>query len=97
MGELLGVSAFLVGAAAFKAVERLFMQSLVGSIPIHSRVRWQWRRAMKRRPRPLVRSPASPLSILTLWRAVSPHGLLEDHSELQQLGILQHLMLPYPA
>ncbi len=36
--ELLGVSAFLVGAAAFKAVERLFKQSLVGSIPIHSRV-----------------------------------------------------------
>lgn len=52
---------------------------------------------MKRRPRLLVESLASPLSILTLWRAGSPHGLVEDHSELQQLGILQHLMLLYPA
>ena len=32
-----GVSAYLVVAAAFKAVEGLLTQSLVGSIPIHSR------------------------------------------------------------
>lgn len=33
----LGVSGRLVGPAVFKAVEALFTQRLVGSIPIHSR------------------------------------------------------------
>ncbi len=32
-----GVSVHLVGTAAFKAVEALYKQRLVGSIPIHSR------------------------------------------------------------
>jgi hypothetical protein len=35
--KLLGVSVHLVGTAAFKAVEGLYTQSLVGSIPIRSR------------------------------------------------------------
>jgi hypothetical protein len=35
--DLWGVSVHLVGTAAFKAVEALYKQCLVGSIPIHSR------------------------------------------------------------
>ncbi len=37
VGEPKGVSGRLVGPAAFKAVEALYQQRLVGSIPIHSR------------------------------------------------------------
>lgn|GEM_PF-2323594 len=35
----LGVSGRLVGPAAFKAVEASFARRLVGSIPIHSRLK----------------------------------------------------------
>lgn len=39
-GCRVGVSGRLVGPAAFKAVEALYPQRLVGSIPIHSRAFW---------------------------------------------------------
>ena len=35
--DIRGVSGYLVGPAAFKAVEGSFARPLVGSIPIHSR------------------------------------------------------------
>lgn len=37
-----GVSVHLVGTAVFKTVEGLYKQSLVGSIPIHSRLEMPW-------------------------------------------------------
>lgn len=49
--NLRGVSVFLVDTTAFKAAEALYPQSLVGSIPIHSRQTQFTARSFARPPR----------------------------------------------
>jgi len=89
LGRHEGVTAYLVDAAAFKAVEGLPAQSLVGSIPIHSRYRLSAQQA--RDNLAYVNSDVASLVItfdLEEWRAAPKDSHLNTEAVDQVMGIL---------